>query len=554
MTKRRNGILLAAPLAAGILAGCLSQPEPNPDEKSLSTAAATAAIGPVQTYAKVTWTLRTPAGLKASKIAFGANQQMWMVATGTGVNGVPRTNGLFYWKNAGTDWASLAAAQSSAVKTTLSSEPSSNAGASIFYTTTDNKIFQVNSTETALSYGTGFRAVSASNFPGGGFYTDVWAIKAGTDDVYYRNQAGNQFVAFGLKAKALARGANGTLWIIDQTDRPCSRTPTTPLVCYSTVAGSKIATGTNGQVKAWMLGRETVSIDGEYAVYWYDGSKWIRADASGKEIAVDNNGNPWIIKGTGQVYSGTVTTFSDQTGTLAIDMIAGSANEIAVGGLENATWIRGIDSKPLGSNTFSIMKSGAWSPTSGYGLSIDVDGGGQAWIIGSNNSVYRSFDGVGWFEVSTQPMSEIGVGKGNVWAIGTDPFTGNIYNKTIYFLSNNGWKKITKLGGQRIDVAPDNHAWVLDGNGDIYESTDEVGDNWKWHFGPRANDIGVGMDGTVWITGNVNIPGSQDFPLYRWDKATDKWTLMPGGGQRISVSKTGKPWLTNYAKEIWRTL
>jgi len=61
-------------------------------------------------------------------------------------------------------------------------------------------------------------------------------------------------------------------------------------------------------------------------------------------------------------------------------------------------------------------------------------------------------------------------------------------------------------------------------------------------MGGAAVDIGVGANGTVWVT---NAGGN----IYRWTGSA--WTQMPGGASRVAVDPQGNAWVLNSAGGIY---
>ena len=60
-----------------------------------------------------------------------------------------------------------------------------------------------------------------------------------------------------------------------------------------------------------------------------------------------------------------------------------------------------------------------------------------------------------------------------------------------------------------------------------------------------ANDIGVGADGSIWIT------GKDDDIVSRWNADTSTWDRSLGRAQQISVDADGAPWVVTSANTIW---
>jgi hypothetical protein len=70
--------------------------------------------------------------------------------------------------------------------------------------------------------------------------------------------------------------------------------------------------------------------------------------------------------------------------------------------------------------------------------------------------------------------------------------------------------------------------------------------NWQLLPG-AATDIGVGADGSVWVTGTNPLPGG--FGIYRWDGSN--WNEYPGGATQIAVGPDGTPWVVNDGGSIF---
>ena len=67
-----------------------------------------------------------------------------------------------------------------------------------------------------------------------------------------------------------------------------------------------------------------------------------------------------------------------------------------------------------------------------------------------------------------------------------------------------------------------------------------------WELLPgRAQDIGVGADGSVWIVGS----GSDDGDVFRWNGTN--WTPIGGSGVLIAVGANGDPWVVNSNSDLF---
>lgn len=86
------------------------------------------------------------------------------------------------------------------------------------------------------------------------------------------------------------------------------------------------------------------------------------------------------------------------------------------------------------------------------------------------------------------------------------------------------------------------NAWVINSAGFIYSWN---GKNWDVHTG-KAQDVGVGANGTVWIIGPGNLNGS----IYRL--MNTKFVKVPGGAVRVDVDQNGIPWVVNAHGDIYK--
>ena len=75
---------------------------------------------------------------------------------------------------------------------------------------------------------------------------------------------------------------------------------------------------------------------------------------------------------------------------------------------------------------------------------------------------------------------------------------------------------------------------------------------WSYLDGPRAADIGVGADGSVWMIGSDKF-GPSNLGIYRLAKDF-KWQKVPGGDSavRIDVDPKGNPWVVTSDHQILR--
>jgi hypothetical protein len=139
--------------------------------------------------------------------------------------------------------------------------------------------------------------------------------------------------------------------------------------------------------------------------------------------------------------------------------------------------------------------------------------------------------------------TDVGIGaNGDIWVIGTD--------RAIYKWTGSDWDGPVQIdgGANRIAVDQTGNPWVINGPGDVYQRMGGVSGSWQqvprpWYR--TAGDIGVGPDGTVWVSGGF----PDGYTISRW-VAGLFWARVPGAALNISVGPNG-PWITNRSYVIW---
>ena len=209
----------------------------------------------------------------------------------------------------------------------------------------------------------------------------------------------------------------------------------------------------------------------------------------------------------------------------------GKANDVGVGA-GGSVWVVGNDERKGGFGIYRWTDS-AWTRVDGAAVRIDVDHEGNPWIVNDEHHIFRYRNGK-WIRLPGDAR-DIGIGaNGAVWVVST----GGVFRW-------NGIEWVRYIGsGIRIDVDPAGNPWVAGSDGDIYLLQE---DYWREIPG-EARDIGVGADGSVWITGTRDDEGVQR--IYRWDGSN--WNQVRGSGRQISVDPDGKPWIVSSESKIYQ--
>ena len=94
--------------------------------------------------------------------------------------------------------------------------------------------------------------------------------------------------------------------------------------------------------------------------------------------------------------------------------------------------------------------------------------------------------------------------------------------------------------------APD--TWAVNQAGNVYQLNQKWG--WTPRLGEKAQDIGVGADGSTWIVGTSPVYGG--YIIYRW--TANGYVRVDGGAVRIDVDANGRAWVVNSMNDIYRWL
>jgi hypothetical protein len=98
----------------------------------------------------------------------------------------------------------------------------------------------------------------------------------------------------------------------------------------------------------------------------------------------------------------------------------------------------------------------------------------------------------------------------------------------------------------QISVGPKGVPLIVNKKGEIFR---RKGKNWEQLPG-TAQDVGVGGDGSIWITGTEGKEAGGI--VSKWKEADWKWVKLTGEGVKIEVGPKGIPWIVNKGNDIFR--
>jgi peptidoglycan hydrolase-like protein with peptidoglycan-binding domain len=138
-------------------------------------------------------------------------------------------------------------------------------------------------------------------------------------------------------------------------------------------------------------------------------------------------------------------------------------------------------------------------------------------------------------------------------AVGPDDEPWIVYQEgsagVVYRWSGSEWRDLPGIDGLRIAVAPDGTAWVCDRAGAVFTHSANASEPWVAVAGAGcATDVGVGMDGSVWVVGCPPRQGT----VLKWVPPT--WHAASGTitAARVSVTPDGVPWIVTDSGAIYR--
>lgn len=249
------------------------------------------------------------------------------------------------------------------------------------------------------------------------------------------------------------------------------------------------------------------------------------------------------------------------------EQMPGLARDIGVGA-DGSVWA--IGTTPMGNGDYSIQKfnGSSWVATDGGAVRIGVGPNGTPWVVNAVGSIYRrtvnSPTSGQWVQIDGTAKDIAGGADGSVWKIGTTPM-GTAGDFSIEKYTAGTWTA-TDGGAVRIGVGPDGTPWVVNSVGNIYRRTSREPTSGWWEQLPgQATDIGINDGNIAWSIGTTLVTRGGDYNIQVWDEqpATGggappapqlaQWIQIPGGARAISVDRNGRPWVVNFAGNIYRS-
>jgi hypothetical protein len=222
-----------------------------------------------------------------------------------------------------------------------------------------------------------------------------------------------------------------------------------------------------------------------------------------------------------------------------VTVVQGKALDVGVGA-DGTVYVVGDDSVTMGGyGIYRVDSCGCRHRLPDVGaFRVAVSPQGIPWVVTKSNLIYK-YNGSSWNQMPGT-ATDIGIGAdGSVFIIGTE-FATITGGNTIEKWNGSGWTKMVDCAGVHIAVDPAGTPWVVNKSNIVFQ----YGGTYLWNpvFGIDGNDIGIGADGSVFVTGKDSASTTYSPLVYKL-QAGSIWSQVPGiSGISISVDPKGRPW------------
>lgn len=215
-------------------------------------------------------------------------------------------------------------------------------------------------------------------------------------------------------------------------------------------------------------------------------------------------------------------------------------------GADGSIFIVNTDVTP-NSSGYSISKlvNNTLTPLPDCGaVRVAVSPTGVPWVVTKAHKILK-FNGTGWDELPGRATDIAIGGNGGVFAIG-DIETSVTGGNNIMKWTGTAWEDMLDCAAIRIAVTPAGIPWVVNKSGLVYK----FGGTYLWSVmdNVTASDIGIGADGSIFVTGKSN--GGTNPDIFKFDGFYNWNNIGVSGGANISVTPDGKAWWIDTANVV----
>ena len=219
-------------------------------------------------------------------------------------------------------------------------------------------------------------------------------------------------------------------------------------------SATDIAVGADGS--AFMIGTSPCIPLG-CGIYKFDGSDWRQVQGQGVRIAVDPQGNPWVVDRQARIFRMVNGRFVQ---------LSGNATDIGIGADGSAFVVGTAPCNEYGCGIYKFDGSN-WQAIAGRdarGVRIAVDPHGNPWVVNRIGGIFRMINGN--FVQVPGTATDVGVGSdGSVFTVGSRPLSE--FGNGLYKFSDNGFVEIPGFA-VGVSVDPRGNPWIVDDKQGIY--------------------------------------------------------------------------------------
>ncbi|MCR8558546.1 hypothetical protein KXD93_12895 [Mucilaginibacter sp. BJC16-A38] len=223
-------------------------------------------------------------------------------------------------------------------------------------------------------------------------------------------------------------------------------------------AGTDVGIGANGSV--FITDTTTVSPTGGYGILKWNGSSWTTFSGAAVRLAVDPQGNPWVINKSHLIFKFNGSAFQQLPGT-GTDIGIGADGSVFI---TDTTTV-----SSTGGFRVSKWNGTSWVVISGAsGVRVAVDQSGTPWVVNKSNLIYK-YNGT-MFQQVAGSATDIGIGaNGSVYIVGTTLVsTSGGYGISKW--NGTGWTATVSGAGINVAVDPQGHPWTVNASHLIYNN------------------------------------------------------------------------------------
>ncbi|MDB5135184.1 MAG: Bacterial Ig-like domain group 2 protein [Mucilaginibacter sp.] len=247
-----------------------------------------------------------------------------------------------------------------------------------------------------------------------------------------------------------------------------------------------------------------------------------------------------IINVKSNTYAVSATCNVTVTDVRATDVGVGADGSVFVVGADSVSVTGGYGIYKLTNSQFHKLPDCA-------AIRVAVSPQGVPWVVNKSHLIFR-YNGSTWDQLPGT-ATDIGIGAdGSVFAIGTQ-FATATGGYIIMKWNGSAWDTMPDCAGIHIAVAPNGIPWVVNQSKLVFR----YGGTYLWDtmYGVEGNDVGVGADGSVFVTGTDTTIVGYKPPIYKF--INGGWSQIVGiSGTSISVDPLGKIWYTDKSYVLHR--